>query len=168
MMGRKKNVAFLNAFIHIYTHLALLWLMPVILRFELASILNANKTQDFCKLVRLKAKMWWIAIKNTTYKVSDEHLRTKLIFGNALSCRHFITTHILTWCKVNAMKILNNNTHNASYGENQEQSENSHRPPNVRTCLMIKIWIAPSLVSTMTATVCILVWISQIFGKSHQ
>ena len=56
-MGRKNNnVVFLKAFICLYMHLALLWLMRVILRFELASILNANKTQDLCKFVWLKAK----------------------------------------------------------------------------------------------------------------
>ena len=55
-MGREKNnVPFLDAFIHIYMHLALLWLMPVTLRFALASILKTNKTQDICKLVQLKA-----------------------------------------------------------------------------------------------------------------
>ena len=54
--------------------------MPIILRFALASILDANKTQDICKLVLLKAKLLGIAIKDVTYKVNEEQLRTKLIW----------------------------------------------------------------------------------------
>ena len=49
-------------------------------------------------------------------------------------------------------------------GENQEYSENSHRPPNERTCLREDSNF-PSLVHTMTATVCVLNRISQIFGN---
>ena len=42
-LGRK-NVAFLNAFIHTYTHLALLWLMPVI--FEICIGINFGCQQN--------------------------------------------------------------------------------------------------------------------------
>ena len=149
--------------------------MSVIFGFALASILDANKIQDICKLVWLKAKLWWIAIEKMHMQSKWETLENKTHLVMLSPVRYLLQQtfwHLQSECH---NKILNNpktylpkdgwslkflkwkelhfrnifftvlpkkHRHDAtSNGENQEYSENSHRPPNERICLMRKIWI---------------------------